>query len=805
MFNRLFKKLLNKVKSLNFKDWIWITLLFLLFIWLCPVLIDRFIRLINSIVMFVENIIVYVLFVFAGIDPDGIKTSLPFIDLSISIWDIILPINPQFFLVQLSNFFTLPFNSLVFQLYFNNLINTLLLLSRLILIGVMIAILIRMLLVNYYSYHEFDPKEIGKESKVKKIFLKVVSFLKKIIINPLIKFYNFSKDKVYWKVAVLIILFRLKVISLGIETLSFLFAFVVSFNFIALYEQVISIIYDLLPVLKFIPLVVWIGLFIFLKCRSWIMQAEDEVRHQQLILKTIVKAEMTTTNFFVGPPGVGKDLLMTECTIIAESNLRYDLRKVLFDIRSEFPEFNFVEFEQFLQYLISERIVVNWRQLEKFVHDYLYELIDYGETSIFGYKIFNYSLSINVDPFMIHQDYYYIYSDKLYRVDDKGSVSLDITIDSTSKTKKAYHYNELTNEFIIDALSEYAHAYFMYIQETVLAASNYAIRFDNIKIDYGHFVEWDDDFLSHDNRNMKDFSSYSHINNYDWQRVYKKLDNNEFASLEDGCILALTEYAKERLNQTELRSMKADSSETNQLNDGTNIWWKTKSHENTIRNKRYGQAFVNDQRDQSMNADNRETFENTWEIKSKTEERLLLPGFWYSLMILDLAASFTRNQVERLSDVRSDDSLLFFIFKKLNSFFYSLQQKINNRYGIHHLTLSNQYGKTINVPVIHKLAYADRYTSGALGSMYIKQFELNEVGFNETPTYSSSLATKEELEQQNSYFIDRFFEKVTPAEEEMDTSEIEFYSLYYIDTGSGIEITKKTSKRKKQTLDTFNF
>ena len=204
--------------------------------------------------------------------------------------------------------------------------------------------------------------------------------------------------------------------------------------------------------------------------------------------------------------------------------------------------------------------------------------------------------------------------------------------------------------------------------------------------------------------------------------------------------------------------MKVDSPETNQLNDGTNIWWKTKSHENTIRNKRYGQAFVNDQRDQSMNADNRETFEYTWEIKSKSDSRLVLPGFWYSLMLLDLISSFSRNQVERLADVRSDDPLLYFIFKKLNSWCYSLQQKINNRYGLHHLTLSNQFGETIKVPIIHKLAYSDRYTSGALGSMYIKQFEVNTEGFIDSPTYSSSLATKEELECQNSYFINRFYQ-----------------------------------------------
>ena len=84
----------------------------------------------------------------------------------------------------------------------------------------------------------------------------------------------------------------------------------------------------------------------------------------------------------------------------------------------------------------------------------------------------------------------------------------------------------------------------MYIQDGVLVASNYPIRFDNIKIDNGHFINYDDYFILHDNRLMQEYSSYSKINNYDWQRVYKKVNDNEISSLDDGVILALSEYAK---------------------------------------------------------------------------------------------------------------------------------------------------------------------------------------------------------------------------------------------------------------------
>ena len=93
--------------------------------------------------------------------------------------------------------------------------------------------------------------------------------------------------------------------------------------------------------------------------------------------------------------------------------------------------------------------------------------------------------------------------------------------------------------------------------------------------------------------------------------------------------------------------MKIIDEDINQLNDGTNSFWKTKSHINVIRGKRYGQAFINDQREDSLNADNKEIFEYIWNIQNRSEPKSVLHGFWYSRMLLELSSSFISNLYEK--------------------------------------------------------------------------------------------------------------------------------------------------------------
>ena len=728
------KMIKNLVSKINYCHIIWFFFFLILLIFTIPEAVNIGQRIINSFICFGKNMWIYFYFIFVGDYPDiAINGSWMFIDTNSDIINGILPIEFEYFLEQLIAIITLPFNGLIFNYWWNQVFNKILIIFRFSTLILLIGLEIYILFQQYFSPREFDKAKMDVETKPKRIFIKVAKPFKiafNYLINKIKQFNEWTRNHSYLlKIFLVILLLRIHIIPLLIESISFILAFICLFDFKSLWYQILAIIIDLLPTIKLLPLWIWILIVIGLIYYHWIKKADEEIIHQQMILKLLVKNEFGSTNFIVGKPGAGKDLLGTELTLVAESTLRYDLRKVLLEIRSEYPDFPFASFEHHLQDLIKKKKIVNWTQAKNYVYLQANKIMNKKnkeDAKFFGYELFK---------------------------------------------KKNSYYDELTNSVIFDAIADYAHAYFMYIQSGVLAASNYPIRFDNIKIDTGHFVNYDDIFIFHNNREMDDFSTYSKINNYDWQRIYKKVQEDEYSFLDDGVVLALSEYAKERGNQLDHRGMKIIDEDINQLNDGTNSFWKTKSHINVIRGKRYGQAFINDQREDSLNADNKEIFEYIWNIQNRSEPKSVLHGFWYSRMLLEFFSSFISNLYEKLVSVRSDDALLFYIIKKLNTGLNTLNRRINNRWNISNISLKNQYDHEINVPLIHKLIYANRYNTSVYGSMYESIYIKNKVGFYQAPEYESTTATVDEFEYQNSYFINKFYFKNKTFKEQEETPE----------------------------------
>lgn len=707
----------SKFKDFNFIYWF--SLFLVAFISLCTSLIPTLIRLWKSICVLGINFWNYLKFIFIFEKNENVLGTYTNVELDISIINNILPLDPKIFLEQTISTITLPFNGVVFKLWWNHLLSFLVIIVNYSSLVILLLLFIHFLISNYFDVRPFELERMDKETKAKKIYCKfektikiAINGIKNIILNLIDYIKN---DKVLRCSLIIVIFLKLNIISLTFELIGFLFGFISSFDFIKVWIQLLVVIQELLPTIIKIPLPIYILLIIFLICRKWIKDSDKEIIHQQMILKLLVKNEFGSTNFIVGKPGAGKDLLGTELTIIAESTLRYDLQQLLIEIRKEFPEFPFSSFEHHIQDLIKKHKIINWSQAKEYVYKQANKVLK--KKNKVNILLFNYP---------IYQ-------------------------------KQNVYYDELKEISIIDALADYAHAYFMYIQDGVLVASNYPIRFDNIKIDNGHFINYDDYFILHDNRLMQEYSSYSKINNYDWQRVYKKVNDNEISSLDDGVILALSEYAKERGNQLDHRGLKMTSDEINQLNDGTNSFWKTKSHINVIRGKRYGQAFINDQREDSLNADNKEVFEYIWNITNRSEPRSCLKFFWYSRMILDLLTSYFNGLFIKLINSRSDDSLLGYLIKKINYRLNYLEDKIHNRYDVSTISIINQYEKKIEVPLIHKLIYANRYNTSVYGSMYESIYLKSKIGFYEAPEYSSTTASVEEFEYQNSYFINKFY------------------------------------------------
>lgn len=149
---------------------------------------------------------------------------------------------------------------------------------------------------------------------------------------------------------------------------------------------------------------------------------------------------------------------------------------------------------------------------------------------------------------------------------------------------------------LFDVLSTYAQAYFLYITESSLIVSNYAVRTDNAILSNGNFPLWLTDFFSESKRK----SRHSHILDFDVLRLGKKvLEHNPNAGSFEFGVVAITEIGKERGNNLELKEVKKACDETNQKNDLFNSWLKMCRHSATVDNYPFIKVFTDEQRPES--------------------------------------------------------------------------------------------------------------------------------------------------------------------------------------------------------------
>ena len=105
---------------------------------------------------------------------------------------------------------------------------------------------------------------------------------------------------------------------------------------------------------------------------------------------------------------------------------------------------------------------------------------------------------------------------------------------------------------IFDVLETYAQAYFIYVIQSSLIVSNYAVRTDNMFLDGGNFPLWLTDFFAETERSER----HSHILDFDILRLGRKvLENNPKAGSFEFGVVAITEIGKERGNNLELLSL----------------------------------------------------------------------------------------------------------------------------------------------------------------------------------------------------------------------------------------------------------
>lgn len=382
---------------------------------------------------------------------------------------------------------------------------------------------------------------------------------------------------------------HLNFISIILEFFAYYFYFAVSFDVPSLYVQAVKLFADLRVPFKAFPWQVTgaIAWLIFNKWRKKI--AVSRLRHFEARNCGFIN-ELPIVSLSCGSMGMRKTTLITDMALSQEVMFRQKALEILRENDMKFPYFPWICFEKELKKCMEHHTVYNLASVKAWIAKKRkrYEIHGTGTGQLYNYDVLRYGAT---------------YKDGL----------------------KTAH--------IFDVLETYAQAYFIYVIQSSLIVSNYAIRSDNEMADGGNFPLWLTDFFTEAERSER----HSHILDFDILRLGRKvLENNPKAGSFEFGVVAITEIGKERGNNLELKEIKKIAEETNQKNDLFNSWLKMSRHSATVDNFPFIKVFADEQRPESWGADARELAE-VITILSAGEQRIAMPFYTIEEMICEQA------------------------------------------------------------------------------------------------------------------------------------------------------------------------
>ena len=518
--------------------------------------------------------------------------------------------------------------------------------------------------------------------------------------------------------------FHLNIASIVIEFFAYYFYFAVSFDFVGIYTQIVKLVRDLQPFFRFFP---WWGLILivyvlFERFRKKI--AVNRLRHFEARNCGFIN-DLPIVTMACGSMGKKKTTLITDMTLSQEVMFRQKALSILQENDMKFPYFPWICFEKELQKCMEYYTVYNLATVKEWIKKKRRRYEKHGETT----------------------GQLYGYDEKRYGM---------------------FYRDGLKESHIFDILETYAQAYFIYVLQSSLIVSNYAIRTDSEILDAGNLPMWLTNFFSDNVRR----GGYSHILDFDVLRLGKKvLENNPKSGSFEFGVVAITEIGKERGNNLELKEVKKSVTETNQKNDLFNSWLKMCRHSATVDNYPFIKVFTDEQRPESWGADSRDLCEIIT-ILSAGEQRLALPFYtieemvieWVYGRFIDLYADFRYN--------RGDNTLLVHILKSITARLWKRNVKIYNKYGYSVLTVAKQAGtmdgkiRRKKYYLCNRKIYSRRFSTDCFSDYFNEQARNSNVGLNDYEEYAAGKATVAELKAQNSYFINSLYkcdEETTPC------------------------------------------
>ncbi len=523
-----------------------------------------------------------------------------------------------------------------------------------------------------------------------------------------------GKNSVYLKIWALIWAYNFNIITIVLETISYYFFFIASFNVVSLYIQVLKLLMDLSVMVTFLPGIVWllIGLFVFDRVRRNI--GYKLLSHMENCDRGFIN-ERPIVLMVCGTMGKKKTTMITDIALSQEIMFRDKAYEKILECDLKFPNFPWIIFENQLKSAMEHHSVYSLATARRFVR-------------LKRLRFFRRSISKNIFTYD-YARYGYEYNDGLKVVD------------------------------IWEVLEVYAQLYYIYIIQSSLLISNYSIRTDNILDDIGNFPLWNTDLFKRDSRMNEAYSRHAHILDFDSLRLGKKvLEENERADSFEFGVINITEIGKERGNNLELQQVKKNDESTNQKNDLFNSWLKMVRHSATVDNFPFVKVITDEQRPESWGADARDLCEIVY-IDKCSEIKMAMPCIALEELITDFILAKFRDRYRKHRYLRGDNTLTMYLFHRFISLLQTHKLRLYNTFGYFKLNINVEAG-TQDSELKHsiyylmcKKIYSKRFSTDCFSEFFNEKALRSRIGINDLEEFKSERASFEEMLSENSYFF----------------------------------------------------
>lgn len=574
------------------------------------------------------------------------------------------------------------------------------------------VLLLRLLFSMYLKKHNND---YDKDSRALIAFKWLAAHIYTPVKTWLVGLFAFIKaHRAYWLVWLFLWLFYFNAATIVLEFIAYYLYFVVAFDVANIYIQVYKLFLDLSAVFSFVPLWVWalIALVVLDKLRKKIALAR--LHHFEMRNRGFINAR-PIAYMVCATMGAGKTKVVTDMSMSQEVMYRDKAFEKILENDLKFPFFPWCNLENELKRAMEYHEIYNLATIRRFVRKKFlrWQKMPCRE------RLFNYD----------YERYGFTYDDKLKVVD------------------------------VWEIVEIYAQLYFIYIIRSSLLLANYSIRVDNILQDLGNFPLWHSDFFQSDSRLIDAYSRHAHIIDFDALRLgLKVLENNAFADSFEFGIIAITEIGKERGNTLELQGIKKTADTANQKNDNFNAMLKMIRHPSTIDNFPFARLITDEQRPESWGADARDLCEIV-HIREKGETRLAMPFFSLGELLYGWLFGRFTGLYYQYRFIRSDNTLPMYLLKGLMAKLHHYYTRIYNRFGYYTLQLEVERGTQDGIVaqskyyIMSKKIHSRRYSTDSFADIFNEKALRSPVGINDLPEYGTEKATFEELQAQNSYFV----------------------------------------------------